>query len=131
MNSDSERGAVVSLVLMIMFGLFLLAAAVMALKAADYKAAYVERDLKRAMYAAEAGVERAIYVLNLDSDWSDSTPASALYTNEPLNYSAGGDVPYTGRYTVTLTSRGMNDVKITSVGTVNSSVRKVIVRITR
>ncbi len=120
-----------NLVLMIMFGLFLLAAAVMTLRSSDYKSAYVERDLKRAIYTAEAGIERAIWALNSDSDWSDSTPASSIYTNETLSYSAGGDVPYTGTYTVTLSNRSKDDVKITSIGTVNNSARKVMVRMTR
>ena len=131
MNNLGERGAIVSLVLMIMFGLFLLAAAVMVLRAMGYKSAYAERDSKRAMYAAEAGVERAAYTLNSDNDWSDSTPVSSLYVYESLTYSAGGDVPYTGIYTVTLSNRGKDDIKITSVGTVNNSTRKVMVRMTR
>ncbi|MDD5774166.1 MAG: hypothetical protein PHX78_11960 [bacterium] len=127
----NEHGAIVSLVLMIMFGLFLLATAVMVLRATDFKISYAERDLKRAIYTAEAGIERAAYTLNSDSDWSDSTPVSSLYTNETLSYSAGGDVPYTGTYTVTLSNRGKDDIEITSVGTVNNSTRKVMVRMTR
>ena len=130
-NNANERGAIVSIVMMIMFGLFLMATAVMVLRATGYKTAYAERDSKRALYAAEAGMERAIYTLNSYSDWGDSIPASSLFTNETLSYSDGGDVPYSGTYTVTLSDRNTDDIKIISAGTVNGNTRSVMVRMTR
>lgn len=54
-----------------------------------------------------------------------------LYVYETLSYSEGGDVPYTGTYTVALSNRGKDDIKVTSIGTVNNSVRKVMVRVAR
>ncbi len=91
-----------------------------------------ERDRKRALYTAEAGIEKAIYVLNQDEDedWSDETPPSNLYTDEELIYQVG-DKTYIGEYTVILNNRSENDIMITSTGMVNGTKRKIRIRVAK
>ncbi|MDP8217330.1 MAG: hypothetical protein P9M03_01250 [Candidatus Theseobacter exili] len=126
----NERGVILLICLIVMIALLLLGSALLVLTQSNYISAGIERDEKRAFYIAFAGVERAIYELNQDSDWSDGTPSSDLYTDESLDYEAG-DVTYASSYTIVLTNRSKDDVRIKSTGKVNNSERKISVRITR
>lgn len=126
----NERGVILLICLVVMVALLLLGSALLVMTQSSYISAGIERDGKRAFYIAFAGVERAIYELNQDSDWSDGTPSSDIYTNESLNYEAG-DAAYAGSYTVKLKNRTQKDVRIESEGTVNNSKRKISVRVTK
>lgn len=128
--AQEDRGVILLICLIVMVALLLLGSALLVMTQSNYISAGVERDEKRALYIAFAGVERAIYELNQDNDWSDETPTSNLYTDESLNYEAG-DVAYAGSYTVKLKNRTQKDVRIESEGTVNNNKRKISVRVTR
>ena len=128
--TQEESGVILLICLIVMVALLLLGSALIVMTQSNYISAGVERDEKRAFYVAFAGIERAVYELNQDNDWSDGTPSSALYTDESLNYEAE-DVTYTGTYTIVLTNRSKNDVRIISTGKVNNSRRKINVRVTK
>ncbi len=124
---NSRKGAILVICLLVMVAMLLLGSALLVLTQSNYISAGVERDEKRALYTAFAGVEKAIYELNQDGDWSDGTPADFT---ESLTYQAGGNT-YTGAYTVEFKSKSQKDVRIKSKGEVNNSERKIGVRVTR
>ena len=125
-----KKGVVVILVIVVMMVMLFLGAAVLILTRTATISGGAERDRKRALYAAEAGIEKAIWKLNLDDEnWTDTDLCpDNLY--EELIYSAGDDA-YAGKYTVILSNRSENDIMVTSTGEVNNIERKIRVRVAK
>ena len=126
----NDKGVILPLSLMVIVGLFLLGADLLVSSRSAYRTAGAERDLKRALYVAEAGIERAIYVLNQDDDWSDNEITDLFNGDKTISYSLG-EVSYTGTYTVALTTASKENIQITSTSEVNKSKRKIKVKVTR
>ena len=127
---EEKKGTVLFIALLIIAALLLFGSALLIMNTAELRAVGAERNAKQALYIAEAGIERTLYTLKQDTDWSDETPLSNLYTDEELTYQAG-DRAYVGRYTVVLNNRSINDVVITSTGEVDNTRRKIRVRVSR
>jgi hypothetical protein len=123
-----NKGSILPITVLLMTAVLIIGTGLLMLARGSYMTAGVEQDQKRAFYVAEAGIERAIYDLNSDSNWIDGTPVNSIYTNEALTYSAGG-VTYSGTYTVTLINITQKDMKIVSSATVNNSQRQIAVRV--
>ncbi len=126
----NSNGVILLICLIVVAALLLLGSALIVMTQSSYISAGVERDEKRALYTAFAGIERAIYELNQYTDWNDEALPSDLYTDESLIYEAGDNI-YAGSYTVKLKGRTQNDVRIESEGKVNNSRRKISARVAK
>ncbi len=121
-----KKGVVAILVIVVMMVMLFLGAAVLILTRTATISGGAERDRKRALYTAEAGIEKAIWKLNLDDDWTDTD----LCIDGNLIYQVGNNT-YTGEYTVILSNRSQDDIMVTSAGIVNGTKRKIRVRVAK
>ena len=126
----NNKGTILALSMLIITAIILFGTALVMLTQTNVITSRREKSEKQALYVAEAGIERTMYALNLDNDWSDVTPADNLYTNESLQYSVSG-VTFTGTYTVVLSGRSVDDLIVTSTGTVDNESRQLRVRVSR
>ncbi|MEK7449616.1 MAG: DUF2341 domain-containing protein [Planctomycetota bacterium] len=118
----TKTGSVLSIVLIFSFVLFLIGAAILVKVTTGNRLAGMNQNKTRAFYYAEAGLNRALWQLQPDEDWSDNTPPANLYSDEPLE---------NGTYTVTLNKRNKSDLEIISSGRSGLLVEEIKVKAVR
>lgn len=112
-----------TLIIVLLIGSVVLAVAVALLGKVTgaLRLAGIHKISMHAGYIAEAGIERTRARLSDEADWTDTVALpDALYTNEPL---AGGS------YTVTLSERDVDEITVTSTGTVGGVGRTIETRL--
>ncbi|MDR5708462.1 MAG: hypothetical protein QN172_07710 [Armatimonadota bacterium] len=82
-----ESGVAMALTLMTLVVLWTISASLVAVVRNEYRSALLALDAQQALWLAEAGLERAIFELGRDADWTDARGATAL--QDP----AGGWMP--------------------------------------
>ena len=121
-NQVNEKGVVIiGVCLMIMTAMFLFTAATLVRVVVGQKSVGIELNTKKALYVAEAGITRALWKLDEDSDndWSNGSPAD-------FNGSLAG-----GTYAVVFNSSDKDSVQIQSTGTVQEKSRILRVKVKR
>ena len=120
MRMIDKKGTALVLVLLVISILLLSGTALMTKVIASARMMGTDLHKVKALYIAEAGIERARWRLGLQVDLSSVPPANDLYTDEPY---AGG------KYTVVLSERTIDESTIISSGTYASITRMISVRI--
>jgi hypothetical protein len=122
MMARARSGSVLLLVLLVVSVLMLSGVALMAKVLSAGRMTGLSLHRARALYIAEAGIQRARWRLGLESDFTNIPPQDNLYTDEPFGE---------GKYTVVLSERTPDEATITCSGTYGSVTRTVSVRIGR
>ena len=115
-----QAGSALLLVMIIVAFLMLSGVALMTRVIASNRLATTDLHSLRALYIAEAGIERARWRLGLEDDLTNTPPNDNLY----INKSFGGGV-----YSVTLSERAPRQATIRSCATYADSTRTIMVRV--
>ncbi len=73
-----ESGVAMALTLMTLVVLWTISAALLAVVRHEYRSAALALEASRALWLAESGLERAVFELGRDPDWTDAHGATAL-----------------------------------------------------
>ncbi|MCS7173046.1 MAG: hypothetical protein N0A24_06575 [Armatimonadetes bacterium] len=73
-----ESGIAMALTLMTLMVLWTISAALVAVVQNEYRSALLALHAQQALWLAEAGLERAVFELGRDADWTDTRGATAL-----------------------------------------------------
>lgn len=137
MGSDKERGVALLVVLCLILILVIGATSFILISSSEIKLVRRQNDSTKAFYLAEAGLERARYDLEQDSDWQDGGingitcgPGSASFYTLYGSTSLGN-----GTYSVKLKNIAENggykddEIWIKSIGTYGNGVRTVLAKV--
>ena len=108
-GTQCKRGTVLAVVLIVVFVLFFIGLALGTSLLGGLALSGLDKMGTVGRYLAESGIQRAAWRLAQDVDWSDTTPPSALYSNQSLAE---------GTYDVTLSERGRAGILIKATGKV-------------
>jgi len=117
-----QQASVLSIVLVLMFVLFFIGIAIATRITTGTRIAGMDKIQTNAIYLAEAGIERSLWRLQPDMDWSDDSPPSDLYTDETLGK---------GSYTVCLAERRPSSLQIIATGKIGEFVKTVSTSVIR
>ncbi len=119
-TKGGQEGLALTLVLFIMLILLFLGLGYLSWAFHETNLTIKEERNKQAFFLAKAGLQRALYELDEESDWN--TLDGVLYPNEPLG---------AGTYSVRINASSADDATIHATGTVKDSVRKIRVEAQR
>lgn len=110
MNSKRKKGMILVIVMSFMLIVVIAATAFMLMSSSEIQMARKQNDSTRAFYLAEAGLQRAKFDLNQDSDWTDGSINGVSYDKTDvdsdgfylLQYSTAAKTALGGSFTIRL-----------------------------